>query len=326
MGELRVCAPTPTWLVGGLVAAAVAGCGSRTFLPVDADPMCPIYSVASIGSGGAFCYPAAAKPTGACSSEALACPFCAYANCAILSELLTPRTYFDCRCVGGPWACTVIGQFGSLCPPKISCLSSDGGLSAVCLASSGESVSWAATAADPFATSRMAFLRTSPRSDAVAVHARRGAHAAIPCCRAVFASEMGQHRTFSGGHRAEGPTSRAEGSADVVKRRVHRAEGSADVVKRRVDRGEGSATRAEGSADIVERRVDRAEGNATRAEGNATRAEGNATRAEGSAARADGAAYVIKGCTKGRESRAPARDSCPLPPHSYTPSRDSCGH
>jgi hypothetical protein len=121
------------------VVLAAAGCGSRTALPVEADSRCEIRSDAAIGAAGALCYPEAAKPTGPCASDAPSCPFCAYPNCPIISDLLSPRTFYDCTCAAGSWSCKVVRQVGNDCAPTIACLRSDGGRAAACLVESGES-------------------------------------------------------------------------------------------------------------------------------------------------------------------------------------------
>ena len=140
---MRGCFVVVLWL------AAAVGCGSRTALPVDTDSQCQILSDAAVGSGGALCYPETAKPSGRCSAEAPSCPFCAYPNCPVISELITPRTYYDCTCVAGLWICAVVRRLGSGCAPTIACLQSDGGTGAACLVSSGESCAMAEDGGGP---------------------------------------------------------------------------------------------------------------------------------------------------------------------------------
>ncbi len=133
----------PAGMLGRLTSTscllAVAGCGSRTALPIEPDTQCQIRSDAALGWGGDFCYPESAKPSGRCSSDAPSCPFCSYPNCPVVSNLLTPRTFYDCSCVEGSWTCAVVRQAGSTCAPTISCLPGDGGTGVACLVESGES-------------------------------------------------------------------------------------------------------------------------------------------------------------------------------------------
>jgi hypothetical protein len=140
---MRGCFTSALW------AIAVAGCGSRTALLIEPDSQCQIHADAAIGTVGDLCYPESAKPNGPCSSDAPACPFCSYPSCPVLSNLLTPRTFYDCTCVAGSWSCAVVRQAGSACAPTISCLQADGETGAVCLVESGESCGMAADGGGP---------------------------------------------------------------------------------------------------------------------------------------------------------------------------------